>query len=46
MDSNGRVFEDNEGIAECLMQYYQNLFRSTNQKILFLGYKFYLDGDY
>ena len=46
MDSNGRVVEDNEDIAECLMQYYQNLFCSTNQKILFLSYKFYLDSDY
>ena len=31
-DSNGRVVEDNEGIAECLVQYYQNLFCSTNQQ--------------
>ena len=31
-DSNGRVVEDNEGIAECPVQYYQNLFYSTNRK--------------
>ena len=31
-DSNGRVVEDNEGIAGCLVQYYQNLFCSTNQQ--------------
>ena len=31
-DSNGRVFKENEGIAECLVQYYQNLISSENQQ--------------
>ena len=32
IDSNSYVVEDNEGIAECLVQYYQNLFYSINQQ--------------
>nr|XP_023878149.1 uncharacterized protein LOC111990594 [Quercus suber] len=31
-DSNGRVIEDNEGIAECLVHYYQSLLSSENQQ--------------
>ena len=31
-DSNGRVVEDNEGIAERLVQYYQTLLSSENQQ--------------
>ena len=31
-DSNGHVFEDNESIADCLVQYYQTLFSSTTQQ--------------
>nr|XP_023911306.1 uncharacterized protein LOC112022914 [Quercus suber] len=31
-DSNGCVVEDNEGITDCLVQYYQNLFCLTSQQ--------------
>ena len=31
-DSNGHVFEDNESIADCLVQYYQTFFSSTTQQ--------------
>ena len=31
-DPNGRVVEDNEEIAKCLVQYYQNLLSSANQQ--------------
>ncbi|XP_023895201.1 uncharacterized protein LOC112007132 [Quercus suber] len=36
-DSNGCVVEDNEGIAECLVQYYQNLLSSVNQQFCALA---------
>ena len=32
-DSNGRVVESSEDIAECLVQYYQDLFQSANQHL-------------
>ena len=36
-DSNGRVIENNEGIAKCLVQYYQDLLQLANQQLCTLA---------